>query len=127
MAVHMDFLDESADGSSGFGRREKDIGIEENTHRLWGREGLVFLEPSGQLGLRLVELGDSLLGVNLNGHGDRRTEENALRRSFGDQVVLGPDTCRLPHLCRQGNESASGYGECGFHRANIAEMQKNCN
>jgi hypothetical protein len=43
----LDFFDESADGSGGFARREKDVGVEENTHRLRGREGWVCFEPVG--------------------------------------------------------------------------------
>ena len=89
MAVVLDLLDESAYSSDRFGRGEKNIGIEENTHWLWGREGWVFLEPSGQLGLGLVELGDSLVRVYLDGHSDCRAKEYSLRRGFSDEVVLG--------------------------------------
>ena len=90
MAASLDFLDESADGSGGFGRGEKDIGVEENTHRLRTGEGWVFLKPSGQIGLGLIEFGDALVCVNLDGHGDCRAKEYPLWRGFSDEVVLGP-------------------------------------
>ena len=89
MAVVLDLLDESAYSSDRFGCREKNIGIEENTHWLWGREGWVFLEPSGHLGLGVIEFGDSLVRVYLDGHSDCRTKEDALWRGFSDEVVLG--------------------------------------
>ncbi len=87
MAVDLDFLDESADGSYGFGRREKDIGIEENAHWLRGLKGRLGFEPVGQLGLGLVELGDSLDRINFDGHGNSRTQENTFRRGFSNEVV----------------------------------------
>ena len=89
MAVVFDLLDESAYSSDRFGRREKNIGIEENTHWLWGRERRVVLEPSGQRGLGVIEFGDSLGRVYLDGHSDCRAKEYSLRRGFSDEVVLG--------------------------------------
>ncbi len=89
MAERLDLLDEAAYSSGRFSCGEKNIGVEENAHRLRGREGWVFLEPSGQLGLGFIEFGDSLVRVYLDGHSDGRAKEDSLRRCFSDEVVLG--------------------------------------